>query len=167
MSIKAIVTSVLLLFVVSSIAFMAVTELTTQNDVENNAKSISDKQSTSSTTTPSTTGRKISAYYFYNTQRCVSCKKIELFSYAAITEKYSTELENKSLEWKAVNLDESGNKHYVDDYKLFTKSLVIVETIDGKQTRWKNLPDVWNLLMDEGGFKSYVQREIDDYLKEA
>ena len=110
--------------------------------------------------------RKIIAYYFYGDVRCASCKKIEAYSYEAIQNGFKDEMENGLLEWKTINIDKKENKHFVDDYELYTRSLVIVEFKNGKQTRWKNLDMVWELLKDKKEFIEYVQNEVKDFIKE-
>ena len=49
--------------------------------------------------------------------------------------------------------DEEGNYHFVKDYGLYTKSVIISEEIDGKEIRWKNLPKVWEYIGSEDKFK--------------
>ena len=62
------------------------------------------------------------------------------------------------------NLDEDANAHFIDDYKLFTKSLVLVRYENGQQTKWKNCDKVWELLHDEAAFKKYVESEVASFL---
>jgi len=108
---------------------------------------------------------KIVAYYFHGTFRCPSCTKIEKWSYEAIRKSFPTALEEGTLLWKPVNLEEPGNKHFVEQYSLFTKSLIITEVKGGKQIRWKNLNRVWELLGNQEKFFNYVTHEVRDYLE--
>lgn len=110
-------------------------------------------------------GSKVTAYYFYTTQRCPTCLKIESLSEEAIRSGFAGELETGRLEWKPLNTDEPENEHFVEDYELYTKSLIIVEQVDGKQTRWKNCPKIWELVHRDKKFLSYVQDEVRDYLQ--
>ena len=64
-----------------------------------------------------------------------------------------------------VNVEVKGNEHFVKDYELYTKSVVLSETKNGKEVRWKNLDKVWTLLGDEAAFKKYVRDEVSAYLK--
>jgi hypothetical protein len=113
---------------------------------------------------PGTSARAPSHYftatYFHNTFRCPTCRRIEALSAEAIHQNFSTELKNKTLIWRVINLDEPQNKHYIADYQLYTKSLVIAEVKDGKEIRWKNLDKVWNLVRDQKAFEGYVASEI-------
>ena len=105
----------------------------------------------------------IVVYYFYTTRRCMSCKKIEAFTAEAVKTTFAKELANGSIQWKTFNVDEPQHKHYLKDYELFTKSVIVSEIKGGKETRWKNLEDVWELLGDPGKFQQYVVKEIEAY----
>lgn len=110
---------------------------------------------------------KIIAYYFHGNVRCVSCKTIEAYSKEAVETKFVKELQNGILEWRVVNLDEEANAHFIKDYQLYTKSLVIAEFANGKQIKWKNLEQVWDLLSSKEMFIVYVQEEIKNYLSQT
>lgn len=108
--------------------------------------------------------RQVIAYYFHTTARCASCRQIETDSHAAIEAGFAEELADGRLVWRMVNVDEEGNEHFMEDYQLFTKSLVLVEQVKGKEVRWKNLPKVWELLQQKERFYAYVQGEVRAYL---
>jgi hypothetical protein len=108
---------------------------------------------------------KIVAYYFHGTFRCPSCTKIEKWSYGAITDSFPEALEEGRLLWRAVNVEEPKNKHFVKQYDLFTKSLIITEMKGEKQIRWKNLSKVWEFLGNQEKFLSYVTQEVKGYLE--
>ena len=110
---------------------------------------------------------KIVAYYFHSTRRCVTCKKIEAYSREAIESKFDKELESGLLEFKPINFDEEENEHFIKDYALYTKSLVICDYKKGKQIKWKNLEKIWELVNDKEDFLKYVQDEISNYLDEG
>jgi hypothetical protein len=112
-------------------------------------------------------GHVVRVYYFHTTQRCASCKKIEAYSEEAVREGFARELGAGALEWKSLNLDDAANRHFVEDYQLYTKSLVVVDLRNGKEVRWKNLPRIWELLRDDVAFRQYVKREVHEYLEAA
>lgn len=114
-----------------------------------------------STATPA---RQIVAYYFHTTFRCPSCKKIEAYSGEAINDGFPSELADSRLQWLPVNTDEKENEHFVKDFKLYTKSLVLVEMRDGAVVRWQNLPKVWELIGDKPAFLKYVRDEVNAFL---
>lgn len=103
---------------------------------------------------------KIVAYYFHGTRRCPSCMKIEAYSQEAVQTGFAEDLKSGKLEWRVVNTDDSPNEHYLKDYQLYTKSLVLSHIENGKETAWKNLEKVWEFLGDKEAFVKYVQDEV-------
>ena len=104
--------------------------------------------------------------YYYTSYRCPTCKKLETYSRQAIEEGFFAELEEKKIVFRTLNLDESENSRYVEDYKLVTKSLIVSLNRNGKEIKWKNLPDIWKLVGDQEKFGEYVQRETRSILEE-
>ncbi len=104
--------------------------------------------------------RKIVAYYFRATARCAPCVTIENYAREAVVNGFPNELKNGLLLWQVVNVEEPGNEHFIRDYRLFSQSVVLVELRDGKQTKWKNLDQVWLLLGDKSAFARYIEQEV-------
>ncbi|MEW6173968.1 MAG: nitrophenyl compound nitroreductase subunit ArsF family protein [Bacillota bacterium] len=104
------------------------------------------------------------AYYFRGSTRCYSCVTIENYAREAIEAGFSDALKDGRLQWKVVNVEEPGNEHFIQDYQLYSQSVVLVEIKDGKQTKWKNLAEVWPLLNDKAAFQRYVQEEVGAFL---
>jgi hypothetical protein len=108
--------------------------------------------------------RHLTVYYFHGNARCVSCRRIEAYSHEAIRTAFAKELGSGRLAWRVVNVEEKGNEHFVKDYALYTKSVVLVDETAGRQVRWMNLEKVWQLLQDKPGFLRYVQEGVRAYL---
>ena len=117
-------------------------------------------------TTPAAETRHVVAYYFYTSIRCASCRAIEAWSREAIEGAFAEQIRDGRLVWKPVNTDLEGNEHFVKDFKLYTKSLVLVDVVRGKRREWRNLEKVWQLLQDKPGFVRYVQDETRSFLAE-
>ncbi len=110
---------------------------------------------------------KVIAYYFHGTFRCSTCQTIEKYSKKAIEYYFANELKNGTLEFKSLNVEEAENRHYVQDYQLFSRSLVISLVKQDKEVTWKNLTDVWKLVRDKDKFFQYVKDEVEKFLKET
>jgi len=108
---------------------------------------------------------QVIAYYFHGHQRCPTCRKLEAYSQEAIESGFGEALKDGRLEWRVVNVEEEGNGHFIKDYQLYSKSLVLVRVVDGKQAEWKNLTRIWELVGDKPSFVEYVQEEVSSYLK--
>jgi len=99
------------------------------------------------------------AYYFMNDVRCPSCVKIETWTHGAIEEAFADELKEGKIVWRMVNTDTKENNHFIKDYEIVTKQVILVEMNKGKEVKWTNLGEVWNLLGDEEKFKTYIVAE--------
>lgn len=107
----------------------------------------------------------INVYYFHGKARCYSCTLIEKLTRQGVEEGFPQELADGRVRFAALNVEQDENKHFIKDYKLYTKSVIVSDVIEGKEGRWKNLQKVWELLRDEEAFKDYVQDEVRQYLK--
>jgi hypothetical protein len=150
MSAKRLLTAFLLLFVAASLAFLV---------FKPGGRNQTPARAAEPAPTPSA-GRSIVAYYFHATQRCATCRVIEAHSDEAIHSNFASELKRGTLEWRTVNVQLPENRHYIQDYQLFTRSLVLVEFKDGRETGHKVLEKTWELVGDKAAFTDYVVREV-------
>ncbi len=119
-------------------------------------------------TTPAiASGGTITAYYFHGTFRCPTCKKLEQYSKEAIESNFKDALASGKLTLKVVNIEDRGNEHYVNDYQLYTKSLVLSLTKDGKEIRSKNLDKIWEYVGNKDRYENYVRDEVAAFMKES
>ncbi len=110
------------------------------------------------------TSNKVVVYYFYTNYRCYSCRMIEQYTKEAIEKFFDDELKEGKLIFKPVNIDKKENKHFIKDYQLYTKSVVISKMKDNKEVSFKNLDKVWKLLRNKEGFHSYIKEETEGFL---
>lgn len=106
------------------------------------------------------------AYYFHGSVRCPTCHKIEKYIKKAVEKNFKDELNSGLLILKTVNVEEKENEHFVKDYQLYTKSLMLSQVLKGKEIKHKNLTKIWEYVRDENKFSTYVTNEIKDFLKE-
>ena len=90
---------------------------------------------------------------------------IEQYTKEAIQGGFAEEIKDGRIEMKIINVEEKGNEQFAKDYKLYTKSVIVSDVRNGKETTWKNLEKVWQLLGDQNKFKEYIQTEIKTFLK--
>ena len=155
---KRIIQIALLLFVAVSVVYFVAQE--TRHSVVG-ASAAGDTQAS---TTDNVRSAKVIAYYFHGNFRCVSCRKLESVSHEAVTTGFPEELREGDLQWRAVNVEQPENEHFASDYRLFSRSLVLVKFKNGKQVEYKTLLKAWELLSDEAALKKYVQSEVRSYL---
>ena len=108
---------------------------------------------------------KVYAYYFHGAMRCSTCYKLEQYSKEAIENNFRSELAAKELEFKVINIEEKENAHFVNDYQLYTKALVLSLVRDGKEVKSKNLTRIWELVGNKDKFIEYIKAELASFLK--
>ena len=110
---------------------------------------------------------KVIAYYFHGTFRCYTCTNMEKYAREAIEADFKDALASGKLEFKSVNVEESQNEHYVNDYKLYTKTLLLSFVKDGKEVKTKNLDKIWEYARDKNKFMDYVIKETRLFMEGA
>lgn len=111
---------------------------------------------------PATTARLV-AFYFHGTKRCTSCNSIERLTREAL----KPETNAGTVEIRSVNVDEAPNAHYVQDFQLTMRTVVIAEESGGTVVRWKRLDECWDRFGDPPDFLAYVQRSFADFRSPA
>ena len=117
--------------------------------------------------TPGDAASQIIAYYFLTNVRCATCRTIEAYSEEAITDGFAAQIAAGTLAWRVVNIDEPENKHFVQDFQLVTKSVVLVEERAGEVVRFETLSKVWLLARDRDAFLDYVRGATREFLGEG
>ena len=112
-------------------------------------------------------GTGVVAYYFHGDFRCRTCLAIERQAHETITADFTDELASGRITWRALNIEQPGNEHFVEDFKLVTRSLVLVSYQDGKVLRFQTLDKVWQLVHDEELFSEYVRDATRAFLTEG
>ncbi len=151
MNAKKVIRNLLLVFVAGSLAYMAFDELIARRAPTGST------QDSSAAITPAT---QLVVYYFSEGKECTTCEQIPLLARTALEAHFAKELESGAIVWSAIDVDDARNAHYIDEYGIYTKSIVLSRIEDGKQIRWKNLDRVWDLVYDKPAFIEYVQQEV-------
>lgn len=113
---------------------------------------------------PQSDSEFVIAYYLHGTRRCATCLKLEAFSLEALQDGFQNELSDSSIVWRVVNYDLKENQHYLKDYSLYTKSLILSRVRNGREVQWKNLDKIWELVHDKDKFINYVQAETSAFI---
>lgn len=179
MKAKAIVTIVLLAFVAAGVVAMA------KRNISDNARAASQSAAPASAGAESQTGVAASVteteteaadapvasgesavekpqlvvYYFHGNVRCRTCNLIESYANEVVTDHFGTLLEEGIVEWKAVNVHKPENQHFMKDYELVSQSVVLSRRENGKESQWRKLDRVWELVGNKPAFQDYVRKE--------
>jgi hypothetical protein len=167
---KTVIAVILLLFVAASVVRLAVgdsrarTEISREND--DATVPVVTISSSEYVSKPEEAQRRVIVYYFHGTARCLTCRTIEQYAHEALETGFPRELQSGTIEWHAVNVEEPQHQHFISDYQLHTRSLVLAEMEGETQVRWKNLDRIWELVSSKDAFVTYVQSETRAYLGE-
>lgn len=160
MKARSVITAVLLLFVAVSAAFLIAEQVARRPSADAEPNHSGPAEPTDAEAKPPASSPKVIAYYFHGNFRCETCRRIEAYAREAVEDAFADELANGTLEWRVVNVEERGNGHYVDDFQLVTRSLVLVAPGSEGPNAWKNLQEVWSLVRDKQAFQQYVRDEV-------
>lgn len=105
---------------------------------------------------PPATAPRLVAFYFHGTKRCTSCNSIESLTREALR----TETDAAQVEIRPVNVDEASNAHYVADFALTMRTVVLAEESGGRVVRWMRLDECWERFRDPADFQDYIQRSL-------
>lgn len=105
-------------------------------------------------------------YYFHGNFRCTNCYNMEQWTKELMETCFKEQIDSGKLVFKIFNTDEKENQHFLNDYKLYTKSVVLSLVKGGREVRYDNLVKVWDCLRSKEKFQEYVRTEIEKYLKE-
>ena len=112
----------------------------------------------------SASSTQVIVYYFHTTSRCPTCYKIEQYTQEAVEQYFNKEILAGTLVFKTINFDEKENKHFIKDYQLYTKSVVISMIKEGKEVKFNNLTKIWEYVRDKEKFYDYIKTETAKYL---
>ena len=175
MKTKSVITGILLIFVAVSVGYLVVQEVRSgeakpedkaKDKKAKDEKGKGEKGSEKAGSKKALPG-KVVVYYFHTNFRCATCRKFEKYAKELMKSEFKEQIKSGVLEWRVVNIETDENKHFIKDYKLFTKSIIVSKVKDGKQTEWKNLKKIWSEVANKAGFMKYVKDEIKAYMGKA
>lgn len=99
-------------------------------------------------------------YYFHGSVRCVTCRKIEQYTKEAVEQSFSSGTYAGKVLFIPVNVEENANEHFVEQYKLVAKSVILQPEQGGKPGQWENLDRIWVYSGDRDKFLAYVKGSV-------
>lgn len=107
----------------------------------------------------------VNIYYFHTSFRCPTCTKMEAYTREAVDSNFKKEIESGLINFKVVNVDNKSNNHFIQDYQLYTKTVILSKVENGKQIKYKNLNKIWEYSRNKKKFISYIKNEVNEYLR--
>jgi hypothetical protein len=108
---------------------------------------------------------KLVVYYFHATQRCATCMAIESYSKEVLDTRFGAQLTLGAIQWQVVDVEQPKNRHFIQEYRLVSPSVVVVMIENGKRGRWQVLDKTWTLVRKKSEFVQYVQSNINKLLE--
>lgn len=165
MKIKRIIASILIVFVIISVIVVVIKENSSKQHKGTGSIVHRDVISENNTTQKQQEKNYIIVYYFHGNMRCRNCVAFEQYTKDALNEFFAERMKERKLIYKVVNVDDNENEHFISDYSLTTKSVVLVQFADGKKVKWKNLDGIWKLVANREQFINYIESEINSMVK--
>ncbi|MFB3779099.1 MAG: nitrophenyl compound nitroreductase subunit ArsF family protein [Bryobacteraceae bacterium] len=108
---------------------------------------------------------KLVVYYFHATQRCATCMAIESYSKEVLETRFGAQLTLGTIQWQVVDVEQPKNRHFIQEYRLVSPSVVLVRIENGKRGRWQTLDKAWTLVRKKSEFFQYMQSSISRLLE--
>jgi len=109
----------------------------------------------------------VTVYYFHATARCQTCRAIEANADEALHDAFGPQLADGTLAWRPLNVEAPENRHFIDDFQLTSRDIVVVRRRPDGSRDWHRLDRTWALAHDKAAFIHYVEGEVGAALTEA
>lgn len=106
-------------------------------------------------------------YYMDMGKDCSTCLNLESYTRAVLDTWFADELAAGRIAWRSVDVDLPENEHFIREYGLYTKSVVLVRLVDGAPVRFDSLSRIWELVYDKEAYMNYVRGEVLSFLESA
>ena len=163
MRLKQIFAIVLIAFAAGSLAYMAVKETAAKQPTGKTADNIMQDEEK----TDVQPDERLIVYYFHGNVRCETCHKLETYAKETLDTYFADELATGKIIWQVVNVEQPQNEHYIGDYKLVTKAVVLSKVRQGKELARQNLERIWQEVGDKQGYIEYVRDSISKFMEDT
>ena len=105
-------------------------------------------------------GDYLAVTYFHSNKRCSTCRNMEAYTKEALHKYFKDLLVSGKLRIRVLNWQDPSSAPFVKKYSLMGNALIVSVIRDGRESRYKNLEDIWTLVSNHDGFVEYVHREV-------
>ena len=110
---------------------------------------------------------QVIVYYFHRKFRCQSCEVLESTLQSTMQVTYADHFGTGRLAMCVVNLDDPNNRQYLEQFEIFSNSVVIVEKRGGNILRFKTVESIWDVSEDGEAISHLLQAEVEGFLPES
>jgi len=105
---------------------------------------------------------KLIVYYFHGNVRCKTCNAFERLTEETLNKEFSQEIASGKMVLKVVNVEQKENEHFVTDFGLTTKSVVLA-----RSGHFQNLDQIWlRIRQGNEAFQAYISESIRHFQQE-
>ena len=90
----------------------------------------------------------------------MTCNRIEVLTKQAHQVNFADRLADGKVVFRSVNDDEPANEHYIRDFQLSTRTVVM-----RRGDRYEKFDQVWNLVREPEQFMQYIGNGLERMLK--
>lgn len=112
----------------------------------------------------STPTEGVVVYQFHRRFRCDACVKLEAAINEGLKTHFPEELKAGRLVYRVMDLDAEGTKEYEKKYDFFYNTVIVVDIENGKETRFKNLEEVWGMVEEKEATIEFIRSHVAEYL---
>ena len=98
---------------------------------------------------------------FHAARRCEACREIGAEARMLVETDFGDDLKSGRMQWRAINYEAPGNKHFIQDYDLTTSTIVVTRREGGRDVEWQRLDGVWEHVFDGPAMRTYLKEQID------
>jgi hypothetical protein len=110
-------------------------------------------------------GSKVVVTYLHATFRCVTCNTIEAMAKEVVETQFRDALASGAVEWRTENYQEK--EDLAQRYQVVAACVVVARVVNGQETGYRRLDDVWTLMKDPPAFEEYVASAIRELLPQG
>ncbi len=166
MNIKSLITGLLLVLAAGGLVYVLAGGDGPVGDTGAAADETSDVDATAGLGADGLPTDGVVVYYFHGTKRCLTCNKMEALADGVIFERFGDHLQDGSVVFKPVNVETDATRHFIQDFQLASKVVVMVERKGGEQVSWRRLDEVWQKISEEDVYKQYIAENLAACLRE-
>lgn len=112
-------------------------------------------------------GDGVLVYFIHGRAKCPTCDLILAHTRSALETAFPEETRSGHVRLVPVDVEKPGNEHFMEDFNLFTTSVVLYSSTGEGKARWTNLARAWELAENGESFKAYFVAEVRRFLEEA
>ena len=110
------------------------------------------------TNSPQASGRQVVVYYLHRTFRCASCNRMEQMTHDALKKAFAGELASGSMRWQTADFQQQ--EQLGQRYEATFPSVVVVSTLDGRDTGHRRMDVMWSLRDDPAAFRATLTEAV-------